>query len=236
MEQAKPRILVVDDEAQYVWAMQVNLSARGYDILTAGDGYKAIELAEREKPDLILLDIRMPGLDGYQTCERIREFSDVPIIILSAVAGSRDKVRGLDAGADDYVTKPFGVEELLARVRAALRRRGLAPMLTELSFEAGAIRVDFRQRRVFVHDQEVVLTATEYRLLSEMVAQPGRVFTNDHLLVKVWGPGNEGKDRLLRQAVHRLRQKIEPDPQLTEYIQTRHGVGYLFVPPELAQR
>ncbi len=233
MKRAKTHILVVDDEPRYVWAIKINLEDAGYETLTAQDGRTAIELAANAAPDLILLDVRMPDLDGYEACRRIREFSTVPIIMLTALAEQADKVKGLDAGADDYVTKPFSAEELLARVRAALRRvefsQGQEP---NPAFEAGDLLVDLAQQRVFARGQELNLTPIEYRLLRELVKQAGRVLVPEHLLEKVWGVGYEGENRLLRLAVHRLRRKIERDPRDPQYIQTRPGIGYLFVAPK----
>jgi two-component system KDP operon response regulator KdpE len=234
MHKGKNRILVVDDEPKYVWAIRTNLEARGYGVLTAGDGHSGLELAASQEPDLILLDVRMPGLDGYELCRRIREFSTAPIIMLTALADEANKIKGLDAGADDYVTKPFSAEELMARVRAMLRRVELsAGLSSQPTLEAGDLRVDFAGQRAFLRDREVVLTPTEYRLLSEMARQPGRVLVPDYLLERVWGLGYEGEHRLLRQAVHRLRAKIEPDPRNPQYIQTRTGLGYVF---ELADK
>jgi len=232
MNKGKVRILVVDDEPRYVWTIQVNLEARGYAVIVAGDGQKAVELAVTEEPDLIVLDIRMPGLDGYEVCRRIREFSTVPIIMLTALAEDVDKVKGLDTGADDYVTKPFSAEELLARVRAVLRRAGFSEQQAPRPiFQAGDLRVDFDQRQVFVGDQEVRLTRTEYRLLCELVKHSERVLVPDYLLEKVWGFGYEGENRLLRQAIHRLRKKIERDPRNPKFILTQPGSGYVFVLP-----
>jgi DNA-binding response OmpR family regulator len=232
MHKGKPRVLVVDDEPRYVWAIRVNLEARGYEVLTASEGNKAVELAAGEGPDLIILDVRMPGLDGLEACRRIRQFSTVPILMLTAAAADADKVKGLDAGADDYVTKPFSAEELLARVRAALRRVEFAAGKdTRPIFESGALRVDLAQQRVFVAAEEVELTPIEYRLLCELVGNAGCVLVPDRLLELVWGPGCEGEHRLLRQAVHRLRQKIEPDPQNPQYILTRRGIGYVLALP-----
>jgi two-component system KDP operon response regulator KdpE len=203
--------------------------------VTAPDGQKAVELAASEQPNLVLLDIKMPVMSGYEACRRIREFSTVPILMITALVEEADKVRGLDAGADDYITKPFSVPELLARVRAALRRVEFsAGQPSDSSFKAGALRVDFAQQRVFVREQEVELTPTEYRLLCELVKQPGRLLVPDYLMEKVWGPGYEDCDKLLRQAIHRLRRKIEQDSRNPEYIQTRPGMGYVFVLPESA--
>jgi DNA-binding response OmpR family regulator len=232
MSKGKVRILVVDDEPRYVWAIRVNLEARGYAVLEARDGRAAIELAFREQPDLIVLDIRMPGMDGFEVCRQVREFSTVPIIMLTALAEDADKVKGLNVGADDYVTKPFSADELLARVQAVLRRAEFSEAgEPQPTLQAGDLRIDFAERRVFVGDQEVRLTPTEYRLLCELIRHAGRVLVPDYLLEKVWGMGYEGQNRLLRQAIHRLRQKIEPDPKEPQFIQTRPGSGYEFVPP-----
>jgi DNA-binding response OmpR family regulator len=226
------RILVVDDDPRYLWSIRANLEARGYAVLTAADGSAAVDLAARENLDLVLLDVRLPGLNGLEVCRRIREFSTVPILMLTARAAEADKVAGLDAGADDYITKPFGVEELLARVRAALRRaelgEGLAPCA---AFSAGDLRVDFAQHRVYVRDREVMLTTTEYRLLYELARNANRVLVPDYLLETVWDTGYDGEGHLLRQVVHRLRQKIEPDPAHPQYVQTRTGIGYVLVAP-----
>ena len=229
----KVRILVVDDELRYVRAIQVNLKASGYEVLTASNGQTAVDLVATEEPDLIVLDIRMPGMDGFEVCQRIREFSAVPIIMLTALASDADKVKGLDIGADDYVTKPFSAEELLARVRAALRRVELSERKEPRpTFQAGDLLVDFARQRVFVRDQEVNLTPIEYRLLCELVRQAGRVLVPEFLLDKVWGLGYDGENRLLWQAIHRLRQKIERDPRDPLYIQTRPGIGYVFALPD----
>jgi len=233
MSKEQTYILVVDDEARYVRAIRFNLEASGYEVVTAQDGETAIALVSDKEPDLVLLDVKMPGMDGLEVCRRIREFSAVPIIMLTALAQDADKVKGLDTGADDYVTKPFSADELLARVRAALRRidLGRRPMASSL-FQAGDLRVDFARQRVFVGDQEADLTPTEYRLLCELVRQEGRVLVPEHLLTKVWGVGYEGETSLVWQAIHRLRRKIEPDPSTPQYIHTKPGIGYVFESPE----
>lgn len=221
-------ILVVDDEPKYVRAIRLNLEASGYRVITAGDGKSAVELAAAEEPHLIILDVRMPGLDGFSACERIREFSTVPIIMLTAMAGEADKVKGLDLGADDYLTKPFSAQELLARVKAALRRveisehKQASPM-----FRIGDLTIDFARQRVFIRGEEVSLTPTEYRLLYELSRHQGRILTQEHLLEKVWGPAYAGETSLLWQAIHRVRQKIERNPRHPEYIHTRPGLGYV---------
>jgi len=232
MSPDKTRILVVDDEPKYVYIMQLNLEASGYEVIVGRDGEEAVALAAGEEPDLIILDIMMPNLNGYEACERIRQFSTVPIIFLSARAEESDKVKGLELGADDYITKPFGVDELLARVRAALRRVELGKQPEAMPiFEAGYLKVDLTQQRVFVDEREIYLSATEYRLLSELVKQRGRIVVTDHLLKVGWGTGYEGEEQILRQAMYRLRRKIEVDPKHPQYIQTRSGLGYMFVAP-----
>ena len=233
MSKSRTRILVVDDEPKYVWTTRVILETRGYEVLTAGDGQTAIELAASEEPSLIILDIKMPGMDGHEACWRIREFSMVPIIMLTALAEDTDKVEGLDMGADDYVTKPFSADELLARVRAALRRSEFSKQ-EELRppFQAGDLRVDFDRQRVYVGEKEVILTPLEYRLLCELAEHAGQTLVSDYLLEKVWGMGYEEETALLRQVIHRLRRKIERDPSAPQYIQTRTGLGYVLILPE----
>jgi two-component system KDP operon response regulator KdpE len=231
---SKLRILVVDDEPKYTWAIQAILERVGYEAFTAPDGQTALMLAIAESPDLILLDIKLPDMTGYEVCRRLREFSTVPIIMLTAMAERSDKVKGLDVGADDYITKPFGPDELLARVRAVLRR----VEFTEVPhanpvFRAGNLEVDVSRQRVTMRDQELSLTSTEYRLLCELVRQPDHVLTPEYLLERVWGVGYEGETQVLRQAIYRLRRKIQSDPQGTQYIQTRPGIGYIFVTPDL---
>ncbi|MGD1993361.1 MAG: response regulator transcription factor [Anaerolineae bacterium] len=229
----RERILVVDDEPNYVYLVKLNLEARGYEVLTARDGEQAVRIAAVEEPDLIILDIMMPCVDGYEACRQIRQFSQVPIIMLTARAEETSKVRGLDLGADDYLTKPFSTKELLARVRAALRRAEMSkgqkarPILT-----AGELRIDMAQRRVFLAEKEVVLTPTEYRLLRELARHAGKVMLSEHLLEAVWGIGNQSGLTTLRQTIYRLRQKLEPDPGDPTYIHTRSGLGYVFELPD----
>jgi DNA-binding response OmpR family regulator len=229
----KVRVLAVDDEPRYIWATQVILEGVGYEVLTASDGHTAIELAVTGSPDLVLLDVKLPDMSGYDICQRIREFSTVPIIMLTAMAEGSDKVKGLDAGADDYVTKPFGAPELLARIRAALRRAEFAE--TQASspvFATGDLMIDFARQRVVVRDREVNLTATEYRLLCELAKQKDRVLVPEYLLERVWGFGYEQDNHMLRQVIYRLRRKIERDPKNPVYIQTKTGMGYVFVVPD----
>ncbi len=233
MNKGKIRILVVDDEPRYVRAIQVNLEASGYEVLTAQDGRAAVEQVVSENLDLVILDVRMPGMDGYTACQRIREFSAIPIVMLTALAEDADKVKGLDLGADDYVTKPFSASELLARVRSVLRRVDMSEWHEgRPALQAGDFKIDFAKQRVFIGEQEVNLTPTEYRLLCELAKHPGRVLVPEYLLENVWGVGYEDETRLLWQAIHRLRGKIERNPREPEYVHTRPGLGYVFIPPQ----
>jgi two-component system KDP operon response regulator KdpE len=229
------RILVVDDEPRYTWAIQAILKGVGYDAVTASDGQTAMAIAASEQLDLILLDVKLPDIEGYEVCRRIRTFSTVPIIMLTAKADETDKIEGLDAGADDYVTKPFSAPELLARVRAAVRRGALSAASTSPTgtavFSTAGLEVDMDSQRVLVRGQEVTLTATEYRLLCEFVRHPGRILVPDYLLEHVWGVGYEGENHVLRQVIYRLRNKIEGDPKNPQYIKTQPGRGYVFDVP-----
>jgi DNA-binding response OmpR family regulator len=242
MIKGKTRIVIVDDEPRYVRAVKYNLEASGYEVLSASEGQAAIDLIELEQPDLLVLDLRLPGMDGYEICQRVREFSAVPIIMLTARAEEDDKVRGLDLGADDYLTKPFSADELLARVRALLRRTNSPasgdsnrPYSGGERICVGDVCIELDHPRVFIGQHEINLTATEYHLLVELARQPGRILVPDVLLHKVWGSGYAGEVRLLWQMVHRLRQKIEVDPANPKYILTRAGVGYMFAEPESQQ-
>jgi len=220
-------ILVVDDERRYRELLELDLSRRGYHVLQAGDGLRALDLVEQGSLDLVVLDLRLPDMDGYEVCRRIREVSSVPIIMLTARTEEQDKVRGLRAGADDYVTKPFSAEELLARVEAVLRRSEGAHAPDTRTFEGDGLRIDFAERRVSVDGREVELTASEYKLLSQLALNAGRVMVPDELLRRVWGAGYEGASELLHTAVRRLRRKIETDPAQPRYILTKRGIGYL---------
>ncbi len=225
----KERILVADDEPRYLVFLQAVLKTSDYEVLTAEDGLAALEAVAPRSPALVLLDIRMPKMNGFEVCRRIREFSTVPIIMLTALAEASDVVMGLEAGADDYVTKPFTHEVLLARVRAALRRSALGQVpLDEPIFESGDLRVDYALRQVWVRGEEVHLTPTEYQLLAALVRVAGRVVVHADLLEQVWGSDHAGEDDLVRKVVHRLRQKIELDPAAPRYITTEGGVGYYF--------
>jgi two-component system KDP operon response regulator KdpE len=226
---AKARILIVDDEPRYRYLLRVNLEARGYEVWPAACGEEALGLLAEHEPDLVILDLRLPGVDGFEVCRAIRACSTVPVLMLTALTGHADRVRGLDTGADDYVPKPFNVEELLARVRALLRRAayaaGDAPEQT-LSF--GPLCIDTTARRATVAGDAVDLTPTEYRLLLVLARHAGCILLHDDLLEAVWDETDPAQAGLVRQAVFRLRRKIEPDPSEPRYIHTQPGVGYLF--------
>ncbi len=228
----KTTILLVDDDPQLLRLVRANLESVGYRILVAMDARSGLELIDAEMPDLIILDIMLPGIDGYELCQRIREFSATPIIMLTAKVEDVDKVRGLKLGADDYLTKPFSVQELLARVEAVLRRA----KSTEESkfppvFTCDNVRVDFAQRRVTVRDREVALTLTEYKLLCQLVSNAGRVMLHRELLTRVWGAEYHDELEYLRAYIRHLRQKIEEDPHHPKYILSKPGIGYIFVSP-----
>ena len=222
-------ILVVDDEPRYVRWISVNLRASGYRVLTAADGQTALDLTAGERPDLVLLDIGLPVLDGLEVCRRIREFSTVPIVMLTAKAGEADKVAGLDAGADDYLPKPFGPPELMARVRAILRRARYAESPTaEPLFQHGDLAIDFARHTVSRGGEPIDLTPTEYKLLVQLARHAGRVLVPEELLAAVWGPEYREETQHVRLYVSRLRRKIEPDPEQPRYVLTKPGIGYLF--------
>ncbi len=222
-------ILVVDDEPRYVRWITLNLRGSGYVVLEANDGAEALELTAREQPALILLDVGLPGLDGLEVCRRIRTFSSVPIIMLTAHAAESDKVAGLDAGADDYLGKPFGPPELLARVRAALRRARLTDVpVAEPVLRHGELTIDYTRCEVRLGDQAAPLTPTEYRLLVHLSRQAGRVLLPDELLTAVWGPEYRDETQHVRLYISRLRRKIERDPEHPVHILTKPGIGYLF--------
>jgi len=225
----KSRILIVDDDLGVLKSVRANLQARGCETLAAMDGAEALQVIERELPDLIILDIMMPKMDGFEVCRRIREWSQIPIIMLSARHDVEEKVKCLNSGADDYITKPFGVNELMARVRAVLRRtkeRRATPTMP--SFTSGDLKVNFAARRVTVADREVKLTPTEYNLLQELVLNAGKVFPHTTLLGRVWGPEYTGEREYLRVFIGRLRKELETDTRNPRYIVTVPGVGYQF--------
>jgi two-component system KDP operon response regulator KdpE len=223
-------ILVVDDEPQIRRVMLTTLTSHGYTVVEAGSGEEALEKLRAERPDLILLDVNMPGISGLDTCAEIRTSSDVPIIMLTIRNSERDKVQALDAGADDYVVKPFGVQELMARIRAALRRS--APGEATPAFSSGDLKIDFEKRVVTVKNHAVRLTPKEFELLRHLVANRGKALGHRRLLQAVWGPDYGEETEYLRVFINQLRKKIEPDPHKPRYIHTEPWVGYRFDPPE----
>jgi len=225
------RILVVDDEPRYVRLMEANLVAEGYQVLKAYDGQTAVEIVADKQPDLVLLDVMMPIINGFAACERIREFSNVPIIMVTAKGEEQDRVRGLDVGADDYIVKPFSATELLARVRAVLRRAQVSGSTFEQAvFTHNNLKIDLARAEVFKDEKMVFLSATEYRLLLQFVHNLGSILTSEDLLVNVWGPEYRDDKEILWVSISRLRQKLEDDPRNPQHIVTRSGLGYTMPP------
>ena len=222
-------ILVIDDEPQILRALQINLRVRGYEVYTAATGAEALQQASRHPPDLVILDLGLPDLDGVEVIEGLRGWTSAPIIVLSGRADSTDKVAALDAGADDYVTKPFGMEELLARMRAVGRRaigEGDEPR-----FRLGDLVVDLAARRVIPRDgADIRLTPTEWHLLEVLLRHPGKLLARQYLLREVWGPGYADASGNLRLYMAQLRRKLEPDPARPRWLLTEPGMGYRFQP------
>ncbi len=227
----KNRILVVDDEPKIRMFIRANLEALGYEVYLAEDGIEAVEMAGRTIPDVIILDVSMPRMDGIEACRRIREWADMPIIMLSVRGDEKDKVKALDGGADDYITKPFGIEELLARIRVALRR-STGPASSIPVFVMGDLEVDLTRRLVKRRGRLVKLTRTEYELLAYFVANSGKVLTHADLLHSVWGPEYGDEREYLRVFIRQLRHKIEDDPSNPRFILTESRTGYRFFRPE----
>ena len=223
-------ILIVDDEPQIRRVMRTTLTSHGYSVVEAASGEEALEKLRAERPDLIILDVNMPGISGIETCAEIRTSSDVPIIMLTIRNSERDKVQALDAGADDYVVKPFGVQELMARIRAALRRS--APGDAAPPFLTDDLQIDFEKRVVKVKNNPVRLTPKEFELLRHLVANQGKTLGHRRLLQAVWGPDYGEETEYLRVFINQLRKKIEPDPRKPRYIHTEPWVGYKFNPPQ----
>ena len=224
------RVLVVDDEPQITRVLKTVLSSQGYDVRTSPDGESALMSFREWSPELVITDLSMPHMGGVEMCRRIREGSTVPIIVLSVRGEESQKVEALDAGADDYVTKPFGIDELMARVRVALRRRGAATSDEPSSFEAGDFRVDMDARRVHTQGREVRLTPKEFDLFVYMARHPNRVLTHAALLEAVWGQASQEQPEYLRVFMGQLRKKLEPDPSNPRYLVTEPWVGYRFNP------
>jgi two-component system KDP operon response regulator KdpE len=225
MTESAIRVLVVDDEPQIRRFLRTSLSAHGYRVIEASCGREAIALTTTERPEVLLLDLGLPDMDGLEVIHRLREWSTVPIIVVSVRGQEAEKIAALDGGADDYVTKPFGMGELLARLRAALRHR-LQAEVEEPLFRCGTLSVDLLRRLVTVDGREVKLTPKEYDLLRTLVTHAGKVVTHQYLLREVWGPGSLAETHYLRVYIGQLRQKIEPDLAQPRYILTEPGVGY----------
>jgi two-component system KDP operon response regulator KdpE len=222
------RILVVDDEVEIRRTLKRSLSAYGYEIFTADSGEEVLEAVARHRLDLVVLDLGLPGISGLEVCRTIRLHSNLPIIVLSVKDAEDDKVLALDLGADDYVSKPFGINELLARIRGALRHAAQIPSGTEPVVTVGPLHVDFAQRLVYVNGREIKLTPTEYDLLKALVQHNGKIMTRQMLLCQVWGAGYGADPHYLHVYIAQLRQKIEPDPAHPSLILTIPGVGYRF--------
>jgi two-component system KDP operon response regulator KdpE len=224
------RVLVVDDEPQIVRALSINLRARHYDVNTAATGAEALLLAAKHPPDVVLLDLGLPDMDGVEVIEGIRGWLAAPIIVLSGRVGGADKVAALDAGADDYVTKPFGMDELMARMRAVARRANTEPGAAQPSVTIGAHTVDLASRRVSTSGgEDVRLTKTEWELLERIVRHPGQLVTQRQLLAEVWGPAFVNESGYLRFHFGQLRRKLEADPARPKHLITEQGIGYRFV-------
>ena len=224
-------ILVVDDEPQIRRVLRTTLTFRGYEISEAASGEDALEMARKLKPDLILLDVNLPGISGIETCKEIRRWSETPIIMLTVRNAERDKVVALDAGADDYVTKPFGIEELLARVRVSLRRHSATDAVP--AYESKDLAVDFEARRVTAFGEEVHLAPKEFEVLRELIANQGKPVSHRRLLQSVWGPEYGEETESLRVVINQLRKKIEKDSAHPKYILTEPWVGYRFQGPKV---
>ena len=228
MSKSGAHILVVDDEIEIVRALRRTLTAHGYRVFTVSSGEEAVEVTSKRRPDLLLLDLLLPGMSGLEVCRRVRAESNVPIIVLSVKGAERDKVEALDLGADDYISKPFGMDEVLARVRVALRHVARAQDGTQANFRAGPLQVDFALRRVQLNGQDVQLTPTEYDLLKVFIAHRGKILTRQMLLKEIWGPGTHARTHSLHVYVAQLRRKIEQNPEDPRFILTIPGVGYRF--------
>jgi two-component system KDP operon response regulator KdpE len=227
-----PHILVIDDEPQIQRALRTILTEKGFKVTTASRGEEGLNLAATGEPDIIILDLGLPDLDGVEVCTRLREWTQCPIIILSVRDSERDKVAALDKGADDYLTKPFGIEELLARVRVALRhavnRKGEQSQVVK----AGSLSIDLSWHIIKRGEEEIKLTGTEYKLLAYLASNHGRVLTHQSILTHVWGPADADHTEYLRVYMRQLRKKLEDDPERPQYILTEPGIGYRFIADE----
>lgn len=224
------RVLVVDDESRMINFIRMNLELEGFQVIEAGNGLEALDMLRRHIPDLIILDVMMPQLDGFETLRMLREFSNVPVIMLTAKGEEEDKVRGLELGADDYITKPFGAREMVSRAKAVLRRINSVSEPSEaiLSID-DRLSVDFNKREVIVEGEHIKLRPTEYRLLYHLIENAGWTVPHEQLLAKVWGYEYRDETHYVRLYVNYLREKVEEDPSNPKYILTERGIGYRFI-------
>ncbi|MEN9562539.1 MAG: hypothetical protein RIR73_783 [Chloroflexota bacterium] len=228
------RILIVDDEPRYLRLLEANLRTEGYEVVTAQDGMQALDIFSSNPIDLVLMDVMMPRLDGFGATQRLREFTNVPIVILTARGEEQDRVRGLDLGADDYLIKPFSATELLARVRAVLRRAHSSSDAVQVRFFThDDLKIDFARAEVWRGEEPVSLSATEYRLLLQFAHNVGKILTSEDLLTSVWGVEYKSDKEILWVSIARLRQKLEKDAHTPKHIVTRSGLGYLMPPTEV---
>lgn len=227
-----PHILVIDDEPQILRAMRTILTEKQFKVTTASRGEEGLALAAANEPDLIILDLGLPDMDGAEVCTHLREWTQIPIIILSVRDSERDKVAALDKGADDYLTKPFGIEELLARVRVALRHSARVQGTQSKVVRAGRLTIDLAWHIVKLGEEEVKLTGTEHKLLAYLATNHGRVLTHQSILTNVWGPADADHTEYLRVYMRQLRKKLEVDPERPQYILTEPGIGYRFIADE----
>lgn len=225
----EPHILVIDDELQIQRAIRTILTEKGFKVTTASKGEEGLTLAATHEPDIVILDLGLPDMDGVQVCSRLREWTQCPIIILSVRDSERDKVAALDAGADDYLTKPFGIEELLARVRVALRHSARVQGTQSKIVKSGDLQIDLAWHIIKRGEEEIKLTGTEYKLLSYLASNVGRVLTHQSILTHVWGPADANHTEYLRVYMRQLRKKLEIDPERPRYILTEPGIGYRFI-------
>ncbi len=230
MENVRPRILVVDDEPQILRVLRRGLETHGFEVVTAPDAATALDMFRASPVNLIITDLRMPQLDGVELCRRIRKASTVPIVVLSVKGEEASKVQALDAGADDYITKPFGMDELLARIRALSRRTSASPSQVQSSLEVGDFKAEPEQRRISIRGRELHLTPKEYDLLLFFMANHTKVLTHRTILSSVWGSNSAEQSEYLRVFVAQLRKKIEKDPRSTRYLATEPWIGYRFNP------
>jgi two-component system KDP operon response regulator KdpE len=227
-----PHILVIDDEPQILRAMRTILTEKQFKVTTASRGEEGLALAAANEPDIVILDLGLPDMDGVEVCTRLREWTQCPIIVLSVRDSERDKVAALDKGADDYLTKPFGIEELLARVRVALRHSARVQGTPSKVVKAGLLTIDLAWHIVKLGEEEIKLTGTEHKLLVYLAANHGRVLTHQNILTNVWGPADADHTEYLRVYMRQLRKKLEVDPERPQYILTEPGIGYRFIADE----